>query len=118
MVMVDRRSVVKRELILSLGMALGLGQSVRADEPAAPVPQALGSVEAILDKCAQVDPANAARYHGQLEMVTQGADSKSLAKVRESDDYRQAYDSATLSLAGIAEADAVKTCQGSLVASQ
>jgi hypothetical protein len=116
--MVDGRLAVKHELILSLGLVIGSCQLATAAEPAAPSPQALGAVEAILDKCAQIDPTNADRYHGQLEMVTQGADAKSVAKVRESGEYRQAYDSATESLTDIVEADAVKSCKGSLVVSQ
>ncbi len=104
-------------LILTLGVAVGLGRVAIADEPGgpgAPSPQALGAVEAILDKCAAIDPPNAERYHSQAQMLTQGVSPDDVAKTRKTDAYKQAYDASMESLRAIVVADAVKTCRGSL----
>jgi hypothetical protein len=49
-----------------------------------------------------------------LKLVTQGASEETMAKVRASDEYQQAYESARKSLAASAGADALKACKGSL----
>jgi hypothetical protein len=105
---------MKREFILSLGVAIGLGQSALAGEPAAPNPQSLGMVEALLSKCAAIDPAHADRYHEGARAVTQGAGMESVEKARKTDEYKRAYNSASESLDALAPADAVKTCRDSL----
>jgi hypothetical protein len=115
MVMIDWRLAVKRKLILSLGLVIGFGQLALADEHAAPSPQMLGMVEAIIDKCAEIDPTNADRYHGQTQIATQGASIEAVAKARKSDEYKEAYVSTADSLTAISAPDAVKTCRGSLV---
>jgi hypothetical protein len=107
--------VLKRKLLLCLGIAIGVGQFAMAEEPAAPSPQTLGMVEAILNKCSEIDPDNAERYHAQVQMVTQGTSNESVGKVRSSDEYKQAYDSMGESLSSIIAADAMKTCRRSLV---
>lgn len=113
--MIDWRLAVKRKLILSLGLVIGFGQWALADEHAEPSPQMLGMAEAIIDKCADIDPTNADRYHGQAKMVTQGAGIEAVAKARKSDEYKEAYGSTADSLTAVSAADAVKTCRDSLV---
>jgi hypothetical protein len=109
--------VMKRHRILLVGLALLLASLARADEPKAPNPQSLGLIEAITDKCAEIDPDNVARYRAQVKMLTQDASDEAVAKVRKSDDYRQAYDSVADSLAATTGKDAVQACKGSLAPS-
>lgn len=114
--MIDWRLAVKRKLILSLGLVIGFGQWALADEHAAPPsPQLLGMAEAIIDKCAEIDPTNADRYHGRAQIVTQGASIEAVARVRKSDEYKEAYGSTADSLSAVSATDAVKACRGSLV---
>jgi hypothetical protein len=100
--------------LAALGMALGITRLVAADEAPAPNPQALGSIEAILTKCAELDPAHAARYQSQAKMLAQGASEEAIGELRKTDDYRRAYEAATQSMAAVAGEDALKTCTGSL----
>jgi hypothetical protein len=107
--------MMKRELILSLGLVIGLSQFALADEPVSLSPQTLGTVEAILDRCAALDPKHAEQYHDQVRLVTQGANREAVEKAHSSDEYNQAYDSAADSLGKLPAADTRKTCTGSLI---
>src|SRR5271165_1366303 len=100
---------MKSRHILAVGVALGFAQLAPGAEPA-PNPQSLGIVEGILNKCAELDPPHAAEYRDQVKMVTQDASEKTVAELRSSDEYKQAYDSITDSLAKVAAKDAVKAC--------
>jgi hypothetical protein len=100
--------------VVWLFAGLALTGAAQADEPAAPNAQSLGTIEAILGNCAELDAAHAAQYRDQLKLVTQGASEETMAKVRASDEYQQAYESARKSLAASAGADALKACKGSL----
>jgi hypothetical protein len=108
---------MKPHRILGLYAVTLLARIALADEPAVSA-QALGTTEATLDFCTQVDPRNADRYQAQIKILAQGASEKALAKVRKSDEYKQAYDSTTEMFAGIKQRDAVRTCTDSLVANQ
>jgi hypothetical protein len=94
---------------LALSLAIALVPIARAGEPL-PDAKSLAMTEAILDHCAKVDPAQASNYHKRVELVTQGASEETLAKVRQTDDYQQAHDSAVESLAKVKEPDAKKAC--------
>jgi hypothetical protein len=100
--------------ILSLCVAPALAQFALAGEPAAPNAQALGMAEGILNRCAQIDPVAANRYRQKLELLTQGASEETVAKVRKSDEYKQAYDSIVDSLGQVDEHDAQRACTASL----
>jgi hypothetical protein len=104
--------------MVALGLALGLAQLARAEEPAAPSGQTLGMIEGILKKCAEIDPAHAAQYRDQVKIATQDASEKSLSEVRSSEDYKKAYESIAGSLDAVSEADALKACKGSLAPGQ
>jgi hypothetical protein len=114
--MIERRlAVMKRELVFSVGVVImGIGQFALAGEPAGPSPQTLGTVEAILGKCADIDPKHAARYHDEVQAVIQNASSESVAETRKSAAYRQAYDSAAESMSERTESDAIRACTDSL----
>jgi hypothetical protein len=99
--------------VLALSAALLLAQPARADEPA-PSGQVLGTIEALLNHCAKVDAASAARYQQRLKLMVQGADEKALAEVRTSDEYREAYQTTTDQLGDVTEEDARRTCSSSL----
>jgi hypothetical protein len=59
----------------------------------APDARALGTTEAILNYCTQADPADADKYQAQQKLLAAGASQEELDKLRNSDEYRQAYDS-------------------------
>jgi hypothetical protein len=87
-----------------------------ADEPARPNGQALGTMEAILHKCADVDPKAAEQYRQQAQLITHGSSEKVVAEVRNSDEYKQSYDSTAESLSQLSDHDALQGCSRSLAA--
>ena len=105
---------MKREFILSLGIAIGLSQSASASEPG-PNPESLGMVEAILSKCAAIDSGHAARYREEAQVVKNGAGGESDDKSRKNTGYKWAYDTASASLGALAPASAMKICKSVLV---
>jgi len=102
-----------RALGLALSIAVTLAPPAQADEPV-PDPKTLAMTEAILEHCAKVDPTFAADYKKRVQLVTQGAKEEVLAKVRKTDEYQQAHDSAVESLANVKEQDAKKACSQAL----
>lgn len=58
----------------------------------APNPQALGIAESALNYCAPVDSEAAERLRQLIRHFVQGASQEKLTEVRNSDEYRQAYD--------------------------
>jgi hypothetical protein len=109
--------MMKLHSIRTLGVALSLGFALaplaQADEPV-PDAKLLAMTEAIIDHCAKVDPTYASNYQKRLQLVTQGASEETLAKVRKTDEYQQAHDSAVESLAKVKEQDAKKICSQAL----
>jgi hypothetical protein len=109
--------MMKSHSILTLGLALSLAIAfaplAQANEPV-PDAKSLAMTEAILDHCAKVDPAYASNYQKRVQLVTQGANEETLAKVRKTDEYQQAHDSTVESLAKVKEQDAKKVCSQSL----
>jgi hypothetical protein len=110
--------VVKLEMALVLGVAIGFGPWALAEEPASPNPRALGTAEAILNTCARLDPKHAAQYHERVVAVSQGASSESVAEVRKRAAYKQAYDAATESIGTASGPAALKACRNSLTDSK
>jgi hypothetical protein len=94
-------------LLLGSLWAQGAEVAVAQDKPGATPPQplaaapvsqllnarALGIEEALLDYCAQNDPAGAAKVRARLKQVVQGASQQALAEARSSAEYRRAHDS-------------------------
>jgi hypothetical protein len=104
--------------VVCICAVFGLTGGTLAAESTAPNAQSLGTFEAILDKCAELDAAHAAEYRDQLHAVTQGASEEAIAKLRDSDDYKEAYTAARNSLGKVAGPDALKACKGSLAPGQ
>ncbi len=83
-------------------------------EETAPDPRTLGMAEAILNYCARLDPAAAAKYQQQGKLLLQDASKKVLENVRRSSEYQQAYDAANESVAKLDEHEAKQVCSSSL----
>jgi len=103
--------MMKVSRVVSLFTALALAGAVLADPPA-PSAQTLGGVEAILKKCTDVDPKAAARYQGMVKLVAEGVAEDTLAEVRKSEEYQQAYAEKAESLSTVSEQDVIKACTG------
>ena len=71
---------------------LALSPLAFADAPA-PNAQALGVAESALNYCGPLDPVDADRMRQMIKQLVQGASEQQLAEVRNSDEYRKAYDS-------------------------
>lgn len=99
-------TMLKKVCLLAAFVVPGLAL---ADEPA-PQPQTLGSMEAILEHCAKLNPAGADQYQEQAKRLGQGASEETLAKIRQSEEYQQSRDSTLESLANIDGENAKKAC--------
>jgi hypothetical protein len=109
--------VTKSHRILTLCAAAALAQLSLAEEPALSAP-ALGTTEATLDFCAQADPKSADRYWQQGKLLLQGVPEKTAAEIRNSGEYRQAYDSAAEMIGKVSRQDAIRACAESLAANR
>jgi hypothetical protein len=103
-------TMLKHVCLLATIVAPGLAL---ADEPA-PQPQALATMETILEHCAKLNPATADQYREQAKMLVQDTSEETLAKVRKSDEYQQSRDLTLESLAKVDDQDAKKACAQSL----
>jgi len=95
--------------VVSLVAALGLAGVALADPPA-PNAQSLGQLEGILKHCAQVDPKGLDLYQGMAKVLTAGVSEDTVAEVRKSSEYQEAYAATLESLEKAAAQDAVKAC--------
>jgi len=75
---------------------------------------ALGRVEGGLDFCAQADPQSADKYQTKKKEFTQGATPEELAEARESQDYKDSYQSANDELSKQPKDEARKSCAAAL----
>ncbi len=82
---------------------------VHADTPSVN-PHALGTVESILNYCARLDPAAAVKLREQVKQLAQGASDRQLAEVRNSNEYRESYDSVVDFVAKVDEHNAKRIC--------
>ena len=103
--------MVRTFCLASMVSALAFAAGARADAPDA---RALGMMEAILSYCAKVDPAAAEKYQQRVKLLSQVASAEVLAKLRQSDEYRQGRESTAESLAKVDAKNARKTCSESL----
>ena len=83
-------------------------------ETEAPDARALGTTEAILNYCSKADPADADKYRAQDKLLIGTASQEELDKVRNSDEYRQAYDSVADFAAKVDEHNAKRVCSESV----
>ena len=80
-----------------------------------PVPHGiLGRVEGALDFCAQADAQSAAKYQEKKKEFSQGATDGELEEARDSQDYKDAYQSATDEMSKQSKDEAKKTCSAAL----
>ena len=79
------------------------------------VPNAvLGQTEGALDFCAKADPQSAEKYQEKKKTLVQGASEEELADARGSDEYKEAYQSATDEMSKEPKAEVKKTCSAAL----
>jgi hypothetical protein len=110
--MLNLKNNLSRALrVLGASGMLLLVQPAGATEPV-PVPsgQALGTAEALLNYCSKVDSAAAGRYQERLKMVVQDAGEQALAKIRQGNEYRQAYDAMTARVGQVDQDNARRAC--------
>ena len=101
--------------ILCMSVVIALAPPAWADTPPAPSGDVLGTLEAVLNYCSKIDAGSAAGYQQRLKLVVQGADEKAVKEVRESDEYRDAYQRTADLLADVNADEARQTCSQSLV---
>jgi len=107
-------AVTKLNFISMSCVVLLSAQIALSEEPQPVNGQALGMMEGILDKCAQVDTKAAADYRQRVAMLTQGASEDAVAEIRQSDEYKRSYASITESLAQVSEPEVMQACNYSL----
>ena len=93
--------------------AMALPQLALADLPI--TRQGLGTVQAALDFCAQINPGGAAKYREHAEYMMQGVSREELAELRAADEYKEVYLSVSTALGQVATQEAVETCSSFLV---
>jgi hypothetical protein len=71
---------------------------------------ALGSVDALLNFCLQVDPRDAASFRAQRSLIEHGSSEDTIEHLRGSSAYRQSYDLVSDALKGVAKSDAAQAC--------
>lgn len=74
----------------------------------------LGQTEGALDFCAQADPQSAEKYQEKKKVLVQGASEEELAEARGSEEYKEAYQSATDEMSKEPKAEVKKTCSAAL----
>jgi hypothetical protein len=77
--------------VVCISAALAIPELAAAAEP--PAPADLGQLESILDSCSAAKPKEAERYKKQREKLTEGVAEKEVTKIRDSDEYKGAYNS-------------------------
>jgi hypothetical protein len=86
-----------------------LGPIAHADG-ALPNTRVLGVNEGALNYCGPRDPPAAVRLRQKIEQLVQGASAQQLAEVRNSDEYRKAYESVVDFVAKIEEHNVKRFC--------
>jgi hypothetical protein len=87
---------------------------VRADGPA-PDARTLALADALLGYCSKADPSDAAKVRAQVKLAERGASAQALAKVRQSDQYREVYDSEMDFIGKVEERNAKRVCTESVI---
>ena len=107
---------MKIHRILCLGAAFLIPQLALAELP---FPNsAFGEIEGNLDFCAQVDPQSAQQYQEGKKQIVSGVPEKEVAEARESQDYKDAYESVSAELAKTPKDKAVEACSAYLQGSK
>jgi hypothetical protein len=105
--------------IVGLGVGLAFGGAALADDSAPALDaKTLGVAEAMVGYCQKADPADAGKYAELVKQIVKGQSDKVIAAVRQSDAYRQAYDSMSDFASKVDEHNAKTTCSKSLAQSK
>lgn len=99
---------MKTNRILCLCAAIMFPQLALAELPF--TDQSLGTAQATVDFCAQIDPGTATKYQQQVTLLVQGVSEDEVAKIRSTDDYKDAYARASAALAEVSKPDAAEAC--------
>ena len=102
--------------VIAIGAAL-LSLEALAEQPAISAP-GLGATEATLDFCARIDPKSAQQYWEQAKSLLQGLDAKTAGEIRNTDEYRQAYDTTAEMIAKAPHDDAMRACNETVAANR
>ena len=92
-----------------VGAAWAWAPMTRADG-ALPNARMLGVSESVLNFCGSRDPTAAAKLRQKIRQLVQGASTQQLAEVRNSEEYRKAYDSVVDFAAKIDEHNVKRFC--------
>jgi hypothetical protein len=78
--------------IVCMGIGLACAGTGLADSSASPTDaKNLGMAEAMMGFCKKADPADVAKYEAIIKQLVSGQSAKTLAEVRASDAYRDAF---------------------------
>ena len=94
--------------LVCLSAVLAAPQVFAAEHPD---PAALGLIESVLDSCSKANPASASDYQKQREGLVQDLSDKDLTELRDSDEYKGAYEQISNRFEKSSGAEAVKTCK-------
>lgn len=105
---------------LSVGLAFAWLAAPALVWGEAPPPNAhvLGVAESVLNYCEPVDPAASARMRTLIGQLVQGVTEQQLSEVRESDEYRKAYDSVSDFVGKVDPHNAKRICSESMADSR
>jgi hypothetical protein len=103
---------MKHHRILCLCAAMALPQIALAE--LAFTAEALGRVQSTLDFCAEGQPRAATKYQEQAKILVQGVPKDKVDKVRSTDEYKGAYESAREELGKVSKHDVAEACTGFL----
>jgi hypothetical protein len=74
----------------------------------------LGKTEGLLDGCAKVDTASAAKYEARKKAITRDASEQELTDARASEEYKSAYDLMASGIEQMPKEEVVKACPAAL----
>jgi hypothetical protein len=95
-----------------VGACLAVPMLVSAQAPA-PSAHVLGVAESVLNYCEPLDPAASAKMRSFIEQLVQGVSPKDLDAVRESDEYKKAFDSMNEFVGKVDPRNAKRVCSES-----
>ena len=81
-------------------------------------PQVLGITESVLRYCAATDAADAAKLQEKVDQLVQGVPEEVVARIRKTQEYRTAYDSASDFVSKVADQNASKVCADTVAESK
>ena len=106
---------MKTYRMLILCAAIAVPQFISAEDapPSALNSRTLGQIEAIIDYCVNISPAMA-KAKGTATPSISKASKKELDEARNSDDYKEAYDSTTAALNEVPQGRVLEACNATM----